>query len=586
MQRTRNVIPVDDFVRDELYPGYPQTFGTQPFVAEPLRPFQKADNARFWWRDSIHFGLGLVPASIALVEDAQTWGSQLGAEIVGVPTSRGMVNRLAGTHVYIGQVDVDSAWQIDARAARFGSYVGPILENFSTYWARCAEELQAGYDHFDNLELPSMTRDGLWAALKDAYAFHRRGWFIHFEVMYALGANYLSLYELVGELGLDRSLISRYLAGETTSYMQTDERMWQAAERARDLGLAETILETDPARIRKQLGSGQQGRLWWAEFERFLNTYGWRTEETCTINAPSWIEDPSPPLRTIQEFLRKPGVHDFSATRQSVLDERERLIDEARTKIGGGANLRRFDEALAANQAANFVWWSEEHNYLIDRRIQIPVRRLNLELASRLVDEGRLHTPEDIFFLFKRELFALMDGHWSDWTWVRSIIPERRAYYEEWRESGPELPTMLGNIPDQVEDPLMTEVFGLSPEFLDTVKSGAPTGELSGFAASKGVVEGTARVVHAVSDINEIQLGEVLVCGGTTTEWTPTFGVIKACVCDTGGSLSHAAIVSREYGIPCVVGTAAATSTIKTGDRVTVDGTNGTVQIMEEEGHS
>ena len=83
-----------------------------------------------------------------------------------------------------------------------------------------------------------------------------------------------------------------------------------------------------------------------------------------------------------------------------------------------------------------------------------------------------------------------------------------------------------------------------------------------------------------MADLNQVQLGEILVCGGTTTEWTPVFGIIRACVCDTGGSLTHAAIVSREYGIPCVVGTAVATQTIKTGDRVRVDGRAGTVQVL------
>ena len=104
--------------------------------------------------------------------------------------------------------------------------------------------------------------------------------------------------------------------------------------------------------------------------------------------------------------------------------------------------------------------------------------------------------------------------------------------------------------------------------------------EIRGFPAAKGVAEGVARVITTVTDLHTVQPGEVLVCGGTTTEWTPAFGIILACVCDTGGSLTHAAIVSREYGIPCVVGTAVATTMIKTGDRVRVDGRAGTVQVL------
>jgi pyruvate,water dikinase len=134
-----------------------------------------------------------------------------------------------------------------------------------------------------------------------------------------------------------------------------------------------------------------------------------------------------------------------------------------------------------------------------------------------------------------------------------------------------------------VPDPIMIEVVGLSGHFLETLKSGAAdSASLRGFPASKGVVEGVARVITTVTELHKVQPGEILVCGGTTTEWTPVFGIIKACVCDTGGSLTHAAIVSREYGIPCVVGTAAATQTIKTGDRVRVDGRAGTVQVLSQ----
>jgi pyruvate,water dikinase len=147
---------------------------------------------------------------------------------------------------------------------------------------------------------------------------------------------------------------------------------------------------------------------------------------------------------------------------------------------------------------------------------------------------------------------------------------------------------MLGTIPHTVPDPIMIEVFGLSGHFLETLRgdgsggdgAGEEATEIRGFPAAKGVVEGVARVITTVTDLHSVRPGEILVCGGTTTEWTPAFGIIAACVCDTGGSLTHAAIVSREYGIPCVVGTAVATQVIKTGDRVRVDGRAGTVRVL------
>jgi pyruvate,water dikinase len=577
------VFPVDEFVREELYPGYKQAFGSQPFVAGPVRPFAVADNDRYWLRDSLHFSEGMVPASIATLDDAQTWGAQLGAEIVGVPPTRGSVNRLAGTHVYIGTIDVDTQWQVQARAARFAQYVSPVLAGFGSYWATRAGELQAAYDHFDNLDLAAMDPGQLWTAVKDAYAFHRRAWFIHFEVMYVLTANYLAFYQLAEEIGLSGSQVSAFLSGQQTFYSRTDEELWKLAGRARELELTGPLLHADPADARAQLAALPGGGTWLAEFDAFLAAYGQRTEETCRIDTPSWIEDPAPALYAIGSFLTKPAGFDFHGARQAAVAERDAQIDAARRAVNG-SDLQRFNEALASNQAANFAWWNEEHNYLIDRRAAIPVRRATLELGARLAADGRIERPEDMFFLFKPELYDVMEGGERRWPELAAMVPDRRAYFEHWRERGPSLPTMLGTIPDTVPDPIMIEVFGLSGHFLETLKGGAGDGagvtEIRGFPAAKGTAEGVARVITTVADINQVQLGEILVCGGTTTEWTPVFGIIRACVCDTGGSLTHAAIVSREYGIPCVVGTAVATQTIKTGDRVRVDGRAGTIQVL------
>jgi phosphohistidine swiveling domain-containing protein len=587
------VFPVDEFVREELYPGYRQAFGSQPFVAGPVRPFSHRDNERYWLRDSLHFSEGMVPASIATLDDAQTWGAQLGAEIVGVPPTRGSVNRLAGTHVYIGTIDVDTQWQVQARAARFGQYVSPVLADFESYWAMRAGELQSAYDHFDNLDLSAMSLPQVWTVLKDAYAFHRRAWFIHFEVMYVLTANYLAFYALAEEIGLSGSQVSAFLSGRETFYSRTDEELWRLAGLARSLGVESALLTGAPADMRARTGSLAGGARWLTEFDAFLSAYGQRMEETCRIDTPSWFEDPTPALYSIGAFLTKPAGFDFNAARAAAIAERDGQIDAARRSVNG-SDLTRFNEALASNRAANFAWWNEEHNYLIDRRAAIPVRRATLELGARLASSGEISHPTDLFFAFKPELFDVMSGGGSaSWAELRAMIPDRRAYFEYWRDRGPSLPPMLGTIPEVVPDPIMIEVFGLSGRFLETMRGETPAEasaaadgataavtEIRGFPAAKGVVEGVARVITTVADLHLVEPGEILVCGGTTTEWTPAFGIIMACVCDTGGSLTHAAIVSREYGIPCVVGTAIATQVVKTGDRVRVDGRAGTVQVL------
>ena len=102
---------------------------------------------------------------------------------------------------------------------------------------------------------------------------------------------------------------------------------------------------------------------------------------------------------------------------------------------------------------------------------------------------------------------------------------------------------------------------------------------LRGVAASRGVYRGRARVIEHLRDASLLQAGEVMVCRSTTPTWTPFFGVAGALVTNSGGALSHAAIVAREFGIPAVVATTYATAVIPDGATVTVDGDNGTVTI-------
>ena len=143
----------------------------------------------------------------------------------------------------------------------------------------------------------------------------------------------------------------------------------------------------------------------------------------------------------------------------------------------------------------------------------------------------------------------------------------------------------LGAVPDVIDDPAIVMLWGITRENLDSWLSDGEedTNELKGFAACSGVVEGTARVVKSVEEIGRIQQGDILVCQVTNPTWSPIFQKIGAAVSDIGGSMSHMAIVAREYGLPAVVGTGSATTKIKDGQRIRVDGGRGVVTILEDE---
>jgi pyruvate,water dikinase len=103
---------------------------------------------------------------------------------------------------------------------------------------------------------------------------------------------------------------------------------------------------------------------------------------------------------------------------------------------------------------------------------------------------------------------------------------------------------------------------------------------IDGIAGSPGTIEGTARVVMTVDEFDDVRQGDILVCQMTNPAWVVLFTKIAGLVTDTGGTTSHPAVLSREFGIPAVVGTSVATKRIKTGDRILVDGTAGRVQVL------
>src|SRR5918993_303618 len=214
---------------------------------------------------------------------------------------------------------------------------------------------------------------------------------------------------------------------------------------------------------------------------------------------------------------------------------------------------------------------------------------LTVPFAALLAERGVLLAADDVFHLRHLEVEdALVDvslawasggtelgaRHWQP------IVAERKRIVEAL--SGWSPPPALGAVPTALNDPAVKMLWGITQETVETWLGGDDDDEstVRGYAASPGVVEGVARVLLNVNDIGQIREGEVLVCPVTAPSWGPVFGKIAAAVSDIGGTMSHAAIVAREYGMPAVVGTGQATAKIKTGDRVRVDGDRGIVTLL------
>ena len=192
------------------------------------------------------------------------------------------------------------------------------------------------------------------------------------------------------------------------------------------------------------------------------------------------------------------------------------------------------------------------------------LRRMLLEIGTRLTAAGVLQEPEDVFFLRLHELHALLHG--GSRGDILEIITARRAEYEENQSIMPPKVVVGRFDPDQrVPEP-------------ETVSENAEI--LHGVAASAGVATGQARVILRAETDEHVQAGEILVAPFTDPGWTPYFVPAAGIVTDQGGLLSHGSIVAREYGIPAVVNVPAATRIIRTGQRLRVDGNRGIVTIL------
>jgi pyruvate,water dikinase len=159
---------------------------------------------------------------------------------------------------------------------------------------------------------------------------------------------------------------------------------------------------------------------------------------------------------------------------------------------------------------------------------------------------------------------------------AHELVSDRRDANEEASEKRP--PSWVGTATQVALDFPYNALWGFPEKF----HAGEPstTGEVRGLAASPGVVEGTARFVSSVEEFDQVQEGEILVCRMTNPAWVVLFTKIAGLVTEAGGTVSHPAVVAREFGLPAVVGTQNAGERIKSGDRVRVNGNTGVVDIL------
>jgi pyruvate,water dikinase len=278
------------------------------------------------------------------------------------------------------------------------------------------------------------------------------------------------------------------------------------------------------------------------------------------------MDDPTPTLATLKMYLCGEGQNPHE--RQQAQAEGRRVAEAA--ILGRLKRMRRWAFRKTLGWAQTIVPLREDSIAEIGRGYPV-LRQMLLELGRRYASAGMIANADDIFWLKADEVAdaaaALERG---------GALPERLGAVKrrkaQWQARKQVTP------PPQL--PAKAKYFGINVEQMLPGGAGeAEDNELRGVGASPGQATAVARVLHGPEDFDQMQPGDVLVAAITTPAWTPLFAMASAIVTDVGGPLSHGSIVAREYGIPAVLGTGLATRRIRSGQRVTVNGSEGLVII-------
>ncbi|WP_053960770.1 PEP-utilizing enzyme [Sulfobacillus thermosulfidooxidans] len=358
------------------------------------------------------------------------------------------------------------------------------------------------------------------------------------------------------------------LLGVMNKSLETDRALWLLAQEAKTRASVRRALEAND--FQTALQNDPEAQSFQQSLSDFLEVYGWRSVNSHEFVDETWIERPDYCITIIKGYIEQDFDFDHHWTR--VVQQRAQHLDEILTQISDQSMRSQF---IAAYQDALDAWpIDEDHHFYIDAMLPARARYLCLNVAKHLQNKGILSRPDDIFFLFLDEVLSLLtDPNATD---PSTIIAERRTLYQQQLKNTP-IP-QLGTAPDAPRDPdlLLVRVFG---DGSPAIGMEGPMREVRGFAASRGRYRGPVRIIHGPHEFFKVKPGDVLVCRSTAPSWTGLFGIAGAIVTETGGILSHAATVAREYQIPCIVGTRNATHVFHEGDIVLVDGTLGTAII-------
>ena len=536
-----------------------------PAAASPDFPIEwltPHDAELSWEWDDMHMPMSVAPLAADYLRTLAS-GFAYGYRRLGIPVE--ILVRVLNGYAYftvdteVPEADRDAMWARRDEAARAQI---PLTD---AYWReRAIPELRAHYGWVAAVPVEAMPADELAAAWDEAWARIGRCWSIHF---YAIRGPYQVLEDLAD---LYESVVEDASPGEALGLIGGGVHELHDVERQLE-ALAALVVATpevaDSIRQRdvtaSELAMRPEAAALMTGLDAFLAAHGHLGQGFDDLAMPSWAEDPDLLLTELAKRVEYPPAVGAGERRERQAAKAEVLAAGVRARLADDpARLDRFEALLGFARLIGPL--TEVHNYWIDRMAQSSLRRFVMRVAGRLVAAGVIDRPDDVFYLRRDEIPELLRRPADR----RQVVVARRAEQARWAAIQP--PRKIGAPSEDGEhDRFDGERF----------ESTEPD-ELRGTGASAGIVRGRARVTRNQDDFGAVQPGDIIVCASSNPSWVPLFAIAGGLITDTGGVLSHAAVVAREFALPAVVGTGDATQRIADDRLVELDGSTGIVRLL------
>jgi phosphohistidine swiveling domain-containing protein len=569
-----------------------QRFGDDAF---PIMWESEAEKKLFWVLDDLHCPHPLTP----MFFDIGGWWASCDNMFrrFGTPFAADWIAKNINGYLYTAAIPADPDLVVDAEefgarytartprnpdyAAKIGAYLGNVLPvyglEFATWWReRLVPEMRQNYAYIESKleQADGMSLMQLAVLMEDMLDIYDRHWKIHWSLNFGQLSATLNLQAVAEKVHgkVDQVLLGRLQNSPGDRNWDSIEALWRMKEEAKaDPVLAAAFKGENAHEIIAELMKSERGKKFMAErVTPYQKEFGWHAVWSHEVYFPTVVEEPAQVVELVRGYVE--NDYDFPKTIAGVRAD----VEAASKEILAGLSGEALEEMRAANEINLLnAPLTPDHHFYIDQGTNAHVRLILMAIGRKLVEKGALDRPDDVTMLrWYDELRIFMADQGA--IDARALIAKRRAEREEAYKLHP--PSWIGTATDsQLKFPYLN-LWGFPDRFYQ--KASTVAGELNGIAGSPGVIEGTARVVLKVDEFDLVKKGDILVCQMTNPAWVVLFTKISGIVTDGGGVVAHACVLSREFGIPCVVGTNTATRDINSGDRIRVNGSTGLVEII------